>query len=205
MTSLIDEALARLVGRHDRPEQLFETAVELLTGVTGWRFAAVGALNAAGKGVDILAASQDGEAQPNWSYDLAGTPCCDVYDGTIEDPYWFVAEGLAEKYPDDKPLAERGFTAYRGELFFDDHGNAAGHVFMMHDRPTLDEERSRWFFRLITQRIGAEYNRMRMEQTLATQQDRYGRATAAGNVGIWEWNLDTGAVYFAPNLERMLG
>jgi hypothetical protein len=35
MAVTIDEALARLVGRHDRPGQLFETAVDLLTSVTG--------------------------------------------------------------------------------------------------------------------------------------------------------------------------
>ncbi|MEK9723734.1 MAG: hypothetical protein VW405_09665 [Rhodospirillaceae bacterium] len=46
---------------------------------------------------------------------------------------------------------------------------------------------------------------MRMEEELALQQEHYTRATAAGKVGVWEWNLDTGVVCFAPNLERMLG
>ena len=44
MPITIDEALARLVGRNERPTQIFEIAVELLTSVTGWRFAAIGAL-----------------------------------------------------------------------------------------------------------------------------------------------------------------
>jgi len=186
MASAIDEALARLVGRGSRREQLFKTAVELLTTVTGWRFAAIGALNPERSGVSILAVNQDGKAQPCWQYELEGTPCCDVYNGSVDDPYWFVGNGLAEKFPEDKALRDRGFTAYRGELFFDDRGESTGHVFMMDDRPHEDEEQARWFFRLITQRIGAEYNRMQMEEQLAVQQGRYARATAAGNIGVWE-------------------
>lgn len=205
MAVTIDEALARLVGRHDRPGQLFETAVDLLTSVTGWRFAAIGALTEDRNTVEILAVNELGKPAKCWIYELAGTPCCDVYNGTIEDPYWFVGDGLADKFPDDLALRERGFTAYRGELFFNDGGEAAGHVFTMHNEARDDDERSRGFFRLITQRIGAEYNRMRMEEALALQQERFARATEAGNVGVWEWELDTGEVYFAPNLERMLG
>jgi PAS domain S-box-containing protein len=205
MAVTIDEALARLVGRHDRPGQLFETAVDLLTSVTGWRFAAIGALTEDRNTVEILAVNELGKPAKCWIYELAGTPCCDVYNGTIEDPYWFVGDCLADKFPDDLALRERGFTAYRGELFFNDGGEAAGHVFTMHNEARDDDERSRGFFRLITQRIGAEYNRMRMEEALALQQERFARATEAGNVGVWEWELDTGEVYFAPNLERMLG
>lgn len=184
---------------------MFETAVDLLTSVTGWRFAAIGALTEDRNTVEILAVNELGKPAKCWIYELAGTPCCDVYNGTIEDPYWFVGDGLADKFPDDLALRERGFTAYRGELFFNDGGEAAGHVFTMHNEARDDDERSRGFFRLITQRIGAEYNRMRMEEALALQQERFARATEAGNVGVWEWELDTGEVYFAPNLERMLG
>ncbi len=205
MPITIDEALARLVGRNERPTQIFEIAVELLTSVTGWRFAAIGALNADRTGVDVLAVNEDGKPATCWSYQLEGTPCCDVYNGTIEDPYWFVGDGLADKFPEDEALRKRGFNAYRGELFFDDRGEATGHVFIMDGMPHEDDESSRGFFRLMTQRIGAEFNRMRMESALALQQERYTRATEAGNVGVWEWNLKTDGVYFAPNLERMLG
>jgi GAF domain-containing protein len=169
MASAIDEALARLVGRDGQHELLFNTAVDLLTSVTGWRFATIGALDSDRTAVTVLAVNQDGKAQPCWQYELDGTPCCDVYTGTIEDPYWFVDDGLADKFPEDKALRDRGFRAYRGELFFDDQGEPAGHVFMMHDQPCDDTEQARWFFRLITQRIGAEYNRMRMEEELALQ------------------------------------
>ncbi|MEK9723733.1 MAG: hypothetical protein VW405_09660 [Rhodospirillaceae bacterium] len=140
MPAKIDEALARLVGHHERPAQIFETAVELLTTVTDWRFAAIGALSEDKTCVDILAVNENGKAAERWTYNLEGTPCCDVYNGTIEDPYWFVGEGLADKSPEDVALRKRGFSAYRGELFFNDRREAVGHVFTMHDGPREDDE-----------------------------------------------------------------
>ncbi len=46
---------------------------------------------------------------------------------------------------------------------------------------------------------------LRVRQSLQIQQDRYERATQAAQVGVWEWNLLTGDIYVAPNLEEMLG
>jgi PAS domain S-box-containing protein len=45
----------------------------------------------------------------------------------------------------------------------------------------------------------------RVRQSLEIQQDRYERATQAAKVGVWEWNLLTGDIYIAPNLEEMYG
>ena len=35
--------------------------------------------------------------------------------------------------------------------------------------------------------------------------DRYAAATAAGGVGVWEWNFETNEIYVDPNLEAILG
>lgn len=45
----------------------------------------------------------------------------------------------------------------------------------------------------------------RVRADLQIQQDRYERATQAAKVGVWEWNLLTGDIYIAPNLEEMYG
>ncbi len=36
-------------------------------------------------------------------------------------------------------------------------------------------------------------------------QDRYARATAAGGVGVWDWNLETNEIYLDPSLKAVLG
>lgn len=54
--------------------------------------------------------------------------------------------------------------------------------------------------------IGTDVTEMhRVRESLRVQQDRYERATEAAHVGVWEWNLLTGDIYIAPNLEKMLG
>ena len=47
--------------------------------------------------------------------------------------------------------------------------------------------------------------RRRSETALRESQQRYGLATAAGGVGVWDWNLETNAVYVDPALKAMLG
>ena len=205
MVSRFDVALAKLVGRNVRGPEFFELAVTVLADITDWRFAAIAQLTDDGDRIQILAAVENNVVLSPWTYELAGTPCCDVYKRPIDEPHWFVGSGLVERFPEDAVLRERGFEAYRGEMFFDDHGCPAGHVFIMHDQPADDEETSRLAFRLVTQRIGAEYNRWHTESEFSVQTERYERATTAGRVGVWKWNLETNEVYFAPILEAMLG
>jgi PAS domain S-box-containing protein len=47
--------------------------------------------------------------------------------------------------------------------------------------------------------------RRRSETDLRESQQRYGLATAAGGVGVWDWNLETNVVYVDPALKAMLG
>ncbi len=47
--------------------------------------------------------------------------------------------------------------------------------------------------------------RKRVEQALRVSEERYVRAINAGNVGIWEWNLQTNEIYIDPNFKVMLG
>jgi PAS domain S-box-containing protein len=47
--------------------------------------------------------------------------------------------------------------------------------------------------------------RRRSEQALRDGHSRYGLATIAGNVGVWDWNLVTNAIYVDPSLKNILG
>jgi PAS domain S-box-containing protein len=47
--------------------------------------------------------------------------------------------------------------------------------------------------------------RRRSEESLRAGHTRYGLATAAGSVGVWDWNLSTNEVYVDPSLDEMLG
>jgi PAS domain S-box-containing protein len=47
--------------------------------------------------------------------------------------------------------------------------------------------------------------RKRMEEALQESEHRFRRAMDATSDGIWEWNVDTGSVYYSPAYFRMLG
>jgi len=47
--------------------------------------------------------------------------------------------------------------------------------------------------------------RKRAEDALQESQRRYSLATAAGGVGVWEWNLETNEIYVDPSLKAILG
>jgi PAS domain S-box-containing protein len=47
--------------------------------------------------------------------------------------------------------------------------------------------------------------RERVESALRDSQERYARATAAGGVGVWDWDLETNKVYVDPALKAILG
>ncbi len=56
------------------------------------------------------------------------------------------------------------------------------------------------------QQLAAEIaERKRAEQALRESERRYQIAAEAGQVGVWDWNLETGEMYLAPNLKETLG
>jgi PAS domain S-box-containing protein len=48
-------------------------------------------------------------------------------------------------------------------------------------------------------------DRKEMENALRESQKRYALATAAGAVGVWDWNLESNDIYVDPKLKAMLG
>ena len=54
--------------------------------------------------------------------------------------------------------------------------------------------------------LAALYRERRdVEHALRVEHERYGLATNAGGVGVWDWNLETGDIYVDPALKRLLG
>ena len=48
-------------------------------------------------------------------------------------------------------------------------------------------------------------DRKRAEEALRESEERFHLATKAGNVGVWDWDLNIGEMYISPNLKNMLG
>ncbi len=46
---------------------------------------------------------------------------------------------------------------------------------------------------------------IRVKNALEESQERYALTTKAGQVGVWDWNLESNEIYLDPNLKAMLG
>lgn len=53
--------------------------------------------------------------------------------------------------------------------------------------------------------IGNAYVRLKAEETLRANQTQYQMAVRAGQVGVWNWNLETDDIALDPQLKHMLG
>ena len=156
----IEAALTLLAGKSASGKEFFPVAAKALTVGLGFRWAAVIKRPQGRDDGETLALSERGQTSAGFTYPLGGTPCLEVYRRADEShPQWFVADGVADAFPQDPMLRELGARSYRGELFFDSRGEPGGHVFVMDDRPMQDDTQQRSFFRLVTQRVGAEFNR----------------------------------------------
>jgi len=192
MTS-IDQAVSLLSTRGTSGPEFYELAARVLCEGAGCRWAAIAERCDDGESATFLARWADGGRTNTSTYELAGTPCADVYEVDPEDPHWFFPGGLAETFSDDVALVKMGAKSYRGELFYGNDGKPAGHVFIMNDQPMIDDQQIRTFFRLVAQRVGAEYNRWTAERRLKQSESR--AHDFAGSTADWFWEMDENLRY----------
>ncbi|RVU34603.1 PAS domain S-box protein [Hwanghaeella grinnelliae] len=197
-----EQALALLAGSHSGTD-FFSTAAEAVCIGFGCEFVGIGLLSKDGSDIVLLAQfSSDGVELPK-SYKLASSPCADLFQRPPEESYGFVPDGLAEAFPDSDTVSLLSACSFRGQVFYDENGKPVGHVFAVSRSAVEDSPDDEAFFRLVSQRVGAEYVRMRAQQRLQINQRRYDLAVS--QAGVWDWDLVNDTVYFSPRFSEMLG
>jgi hypothetical protein len=107
-----------------------------------------------------LAVSGDGEILPNLTYDLAGSPCENVFrDGVVFHP-----AGVRDLYPEDALTNRVKADAYLAVAFSDSHGNALGHLGLLHDRPLNHQLHTQPLFQVFASSTRSELERRRVER-----------------------------------------
>lgn len=197
-----EQALALLAGSHSGTD-FFSTAAEAVCIGFGCELVAIGLLTRDGSEIVLLAQHSPSGIELARSYKIAETPCAELYDLPPDQSYGFIADGLADAYPEDVSIREMGGRSYRGQVFYDENGKPLGHVFAISTSATQDSPDDEAFFRLVSQRVGAEYVRMRTQQRLQINQRRYDLAVS--QAGVWDWDLVNDTVYFSPRFSEMLG
>jgi PAS domain S-box-containing protein len=163
-------ALTKLAGATGTQSEFLHTAIEALAEGLDCHVAAVGEANEDQSKVHLLVMRKAGKFVEPYTYDLTGTPCEDLYTSTEAEPHIHHCEGLCDLFPQDEALVHLGAEGYRAEAFHDAGGNRIGHVFIIDNKPTEDNVDEMVFFRLVSQRIGAEINRWRAETARQTSE-----------------------------------
>jgi GAF domain-containing protein len=120
-------------------------------------YASVGEVEADGKGIRTVAAYENGEIVDNFRYDLAGTPCGFV----VEQRACCHPEKVADKFPEDHALREKGVECYVGAPLFDAEGAPLGLITVMGRRPLENPETALNVLRIFATRAAAELERKR--------------------------------------------
>jgi PAS domain S-box-containing protein len=190
------EATAHAIG-----VEFFGALVRHLCEALGAPYAFVAEFSDSPSRVRSLAYFANGELEENFEYDLAGTPCEAVAQGSIcHHP-----RGVAQKFPADRWLADIGAESYLGVPLRDAAGKILGHLALMDTRPMPEEPRRLAIFRIFGARAAAELQRVRMERALAESERRFRDLFEEAPIGYVYEDTDTRFLSANRAFQQMLG
>ena len=143
----------------------FRSLVEHLSKALVVDYAVIGEITAQGDRIRIKAIYGKGEAQDNFEYDLAGTPCANVV-GKQRCTY---AAQVSQQFPKDKLLQDLNIEGYLGTPLTDSQGTPLGLLMIMSCHPLQELELMEEVLTIFAARAGGELER---QQALA-EQDRF--------------------------------
>jgi PAS domain S-box-containing protein len=149
----------------------------------------------------ILGWCCDGKTQENLSYSLIGTPCYRVSDGEI----CYYPRDLQQLFPEDAMLGELGLQSYMGIPLQDGDGRVLGIMSVFSDRPLEEQEYYLNIFQIFAVRAAAELERHQTETALRRSEERYALAASGSSGGVWDWDIESGGVYYSPRFLELLG
>ncbi|MEX2311040.1 MAG: ATP-binding protein [Rhodospirillales bacterium] len=190
-------ALTMLAAAAGTQDVFLQTAIKALAIGMDCPLAAIGELNEEGNQVNLRCMYRDGRFVEPYSCNLAGTPCAEVYASTNPESHVFCGTDLADRFPEDSMLLKMGAQSYRAEAFHNGEGRRIGHVFIADTKPRLNDDVDTAFFRLVSQRIGAEINRWHADK--AQKQQRLILQTVVDNLPMPITLCDSDSRYILAN------
>ena len=151
--------------------------------------------------ISTIAVWSDGKAVPNFSYDLAGTPCSDALQRRI----CHFAEGVRERYPENHLLRDLGVESYLGASILDSDHQPVGVLAVLDDRPRYRQEDLFSLVYLLSVRAGAELERERIAAELRESEERWLELARGTSDGLFDIDFSTGATYLSPRCLQLLG
>ena len=130
-----------------------------------------------------LALYHAGQLYPNVTYELAGTPCRDVFGKAFH----LVECDLTERYAGDESLAQFQLDSYAGYPLFAGDGRPLGLIAVAHSRALPERSRVESVLRIFSVRAAAELQRLDAEAS-------YRAIFESSEDAIFVHDLDSGAL-----------
>ncbi|MFO0858729.1 MAG: sigma 54-interacting transcriptional regulator [Phycisphaerales bacterium] len=166
-----DSTLARLLQgiASMSGQECFKPLTKSLAELLSVKYAVIAEFVESTRSAKALAFWNGSEFLEHQEWPLAGTPCEQVIAGD----HVLCLDGLAAKYPEDKPLAEMNARSYLGVPLLSPDRKVLGHLFVMDSRPMVDSARNLALFQVFAARAASELGRVRLERSLAESEERF--------------------------------
>jgi PAS domain S-box-containing protein len=160
----------------------FQTLVQHLALALRVKYVFVGAIRQGSKDrVKTLAVCAEGTLQPNFEYELGGTPCENVFEHQL----CYYSSAVTKQFPEDVLLQEMGVDAYMGVPLFASTGESLGLMVALHDRPFQHSGLAASILQIYSTRAATELERLRTEESLRISEQKLYQAQkmqALGNL-----------------------
>jgi len=144
----------------------------------------------------------DGRLIDDYEYEITGTPCEPVIDGTR---LVHIPDNVINLYPQDPDLPAMGAVSYMGVPLLDLDNKILGHLAVLDTRPMLEEPRSLALFQIFAARAAAELQRLRAEADVRSREEKLGRLVDSAMDAIIEIDRDYTIILMNPAAEKILG
>ena len=144
----------------------------------------------------------DGRLVEDYEYEITGTPCEPVIDGTR---LVHIPENVVELFPQDPDLPAMDAVSYMGVPLLDLDDKILGHLAVLDTRPMLEEPRSLALFQIFAARAAAELQRLRAEADVRSREEKLGRLVDSAMDAIIEIDRDFNVILANPAAESILG
>ena len=161
----INEAL-KLVNDHSG-QNYFDALVTNLARLIHADYVLVGDIDLESHTTESLALWSDGETGSQLAYQLAETPCDQVFGGGT----CIYPRDIATLFPKDEMLADLGLQGYVGKSLQNSHGEPIGLLVALFKKPDIASEDILSIFDLFAIRASVELERIQWESTLQEQID----------------------------------
>ena len=183
-------------------EEFFPSLARALAQIFAVRFAVIGELvEPARTQVRTIAFWAEDRVVDNFTYDLAGTPCARVASGTS----CYFPAGVKNLFPEDRWLAEVGAEGYLGAPILNGSGRVIGLLELLDTSPIYRSRDVTSILQIFAMRAGAEMERLRIEETLRSNQSRLALAVHGSQDGLLEIELPSEQAYVSPRFQEITG